>query len=67
MTDWIETKMPYGKRHMHKNIVAVTIEQYNDGRDEPCALWTRESYKTLKPMTFKNLRTARKYVKENLS
>ena len=66
MSKWIELKMPYGKRHIHKTLDLVTIEQFSDGRDWPFELWVAGTYKNLDPAGFKDLRSARKYVKENI-
>ncbi len=66
MSKWIKLKMPYGNRHIHKTLDAVTIEQFSDGRVLPFELWVAETYKTLDPAGFKDLRAARKYVKENI-
>lgn len=64
MSEWIVLNQPYGRKHIHKDVADAVIEQYNDGRDNPCEIWGTNELYNKKPLSFENLRKARRHFKE---
>ena len=60
MSDFIVLKREYGKKHIYGDVLGVSIEQYNDGRD--LEVWGISKHKE-PDETFKTVRAARRFIR----